>query len=127
MIVANVLQVVVALGLVNVWLLRLEQATSYRGGNAQTLKEEFAAYGLAPWVYFTVGALKLSSALLLIVGLWVPMLALVAATVVAVLMVGALRMHLKINDPFQKSIPAFLMLVMNVAIASMLASSTQLL
>ncbi len=123
MMLIKVLQVVVALGLLNVWLLRFGQATGYRGGNAQNLKQEFAAYGLAPWVFFTVGALKVSSALVLIIGLWLPTAALGAALVVSVLMLGALGMHLKIKDPIQKSIPAFLMLVMSVTIASVIAST----
>ena len=36
-----------------------------------------------------------------------------AAAVVAVLMVGALVMHVKVNDPAVKSLPALLMLVMS--------------
>jgi len=39
-----------------------------------------------------------------------------AAGVVAVLMVGALAMHVKVKDPAKKSVPALLMLAMCVAI-----------
>ncbi|NBW66916.1 DoxX family protein, partial [bacterium] len=42
----TVLQVIVGLGLLNVWLIRAASATAYRGGAAKTIKEEFAAYGL---------------------------------------------------------------------------------
>jgi len=38
------------------------------------------------------------------------------AAIVAVLMIGALAMHAKVRDPLTKSLPAFLMLVMSVAI-----------
>ncbi len=41
-----VLHVIVAVGLLNVWLLRYNKDTSYRGGSAKNLKDEFAAYGL---------------------------------------------------------------------------------
>jgi hypothetical protein len=44
-----VLQLVVALGIFNVWLLRSNKASSYRGGDAKTMREEFAAYGLPFW------------------------------------------------------------------------------
>jgi hypothetical protein len=40
-----VLQLIVVLSILNVWLLRPVQATPFRGGQAKTLREEFAAYG----------------------------------------------------------------------------------
>ncbi|MDH3524207.1 MAG: DoxX family protein [Acidobacteriota bacterium] len=107
------LQLVVALGLLNVWLLRRGRATSYRGGGSKTLKEEFAAYGLPDGAFYVVGALKVLSAAALIAGIWFPALVLPAAAVVAVLMVGALVMHVKVKDPAIKSLPAFLMLLMS--------------
>ncbi len=56
---ATVLQIVLALGLLNVWLLRTGKATAYRGGAAKNLKEEFATYGLPPFMYYLVGGLKI--------------------------------------------------------------------
>lgn len=114
--VSSVLQVIVALGLLNVWLIRSGTATSYRGGDARSLKEEFAAYGLPDFFFYLVGALKIGSAILLLVGLWVPSLVLPAAAVVAVLMIGALAMHVKVKDPAMKSLPAFLMLLMSAGL-----------
>ncbi len=116
--ITTTLQLIVAIGLLNVWLLRYNKNTSFRGGNAQNLKDEFAAYGLPSWFHYLVGALKISSALALIVGVWVSRIGFFASIVVAVLMLGALGMHLKIKDPIQKSVPAFLMLIMSLAIAS---------
>ncbi|NNF58411.1 MAG: DoxX family protein [Rhodothermaceae bacterium] len=114
--VSVILQVVVALGLLNVWLVRARSSTSYRGGDAQSLKEEFQAYGLPMWLFYVVGALKIGAAIALLVGLWVPALVRPAAGVVAVLMVGALAMHIKVSDPWMKALPAFLMLLMSGAI-----------
>jgi hypothetical protein len=114
--VSTMLQLVVGLGLLNVWLVRAKSSTAFRGGSAQSLREEFAAYGLPDWVFFLVGALKIGSGVLLIVGIWVPEVVRPAAATVAVLMVGALSMHAKVGDPLIKSLPAFLMLVMAVAI-----------
>ena len=114
--ITSVLQIIVAVGLLNVWLFRYGKNTSYRGGTAKNLKEEFATYGLPPWAHYVVGFLKISSALALIAGLWIPSIAQYAALVVAFLMLGALGMHLKIKDPAKKSVPALLMLVMSVAI-----------
>ncbi len=113
----GVLQIIVALGLLNVWLVRYGKTTDYRGGIAKNLKDEFAAYGLPPWVYYLVGFLKVSAAVALIAGLWISSISFFASALVVFLMLGALAMHFKIKDPLKKSVPAFLMLVMSLAIA----------
>lgn len=110
------LQLIVAIGLLNVWLLRSKSATSYRGGDAKSLKEEFDAYGLPSVAFFVVGALKIGAGIALLVGFWMPELIRPSATIVAVLMVGALAMHLKVGDPIKKSVPALLMLAMSAGI-----------
>lgn len=115
--VSVVLQVIAGLGLINVWLVRPRSATAFRGGSSQTLREEFVAYGLPDWCFYAVGASKIVSAVMLIVGIWVPQLVLPAALVIAVLMVGALAMHVKVKDPLTKSVPALLMLAMVIGIA----------
>lgn len=105
-IVSLIIQIIVALGLLNVWLLRFNRPTPYRGGNSHSMPEEFAAYGLPKWVMYGIGALKVSCALCLIAGIWVKALVLPAAAVIAALMLGAIAMHLKIHDPLIKSVPA---------------------
>ena len=114
--IASVLQILVGLGLLNVWLLRRQSATAYRGGAAKNLKEEFAAYGLPAPMFYIVGGLKIICGVLLLVGLAYPPVVLPAAAVVAVLMVGAVAMHLKVSDPVTKYVPATLMLAMSGAI-----------
>lgn len=114
--VSSVLQVIVGLGLLNVWLVRARSATAYRGGTAQSLKEEFAVYGLPEWTFYLVGGLKIVSGVLLIIGIWVPRLVVLPALIVAGLMVGALAMHAKAKDPASKYAPALSVLVLTVAI-----------
>jgi uncharacterized membrane protein YphA (DoxX/SURF4 family) len=114
--IASVLQILVGLGLLNVWLLRRQSATAYRGGAAKNLKEEFAAYGLPAPMFYIVGGLKIICGVLLLVGLAYPPVVLPAAAIVAVLMVGAVAMHLKVGDPVTKYVPATLMLAMSGAI-----------
>jgi uncharacterized membrane protein YphA (DoxX/SURF4 family) len=106
------LQVIVALGIFNVWFLRFNMATEYRGGNSKNLKEEFAAYGLPIWFFVLIGVLKVSCAILLIVGIWYTDITRYAAGALGFLMVGALFMHIKAKDPLFKSLPAFLMFLM---------------
>lgn len=111
-----VLQIIVALGLLNVWLLRFNKSTQYRGGNAKNLKEEFATYGLPSWFTYLIGALKIGSALALLAGVWIPALVLPSAALVVFLMIGALAMHFKVGDPVMKSMPAGIMLLMGAII-----------
>lgn len=112
-----VLQVVVGLGILNVWLIRANRATGYRGGDAKTLKEEFATYGLPPWFFYLIGTLKVLCALALLAGIWLPLLATCGGAGLAVLMAGAFSMHLKVKDPIRKAIPSLAMLVMSLTIA----------
>ena len=116
--IASVLQILVGLGLLNVWLLRRQSATAYRGGSAKNLKDEFAAYGLPAPMFYIVGGLKIICGVLLLVGLAYPPVVLPAAAVVAVLMMGAVAMHLKVGDPVSKFVPAALMLAMSGAICA---------
>jgi hypothetical protein len=115
----NLLQIIVGLGLLNVWLLRARASTAYRGGAARTLQEEFAAYGLPGLAFYLVGALKIGAAVVLMAGVWMALPVQAAAGLVAALMIGALAMHLKVGDPLMKSRPAALMLAMSVAIAAL--------
>ena len=110
------LQIAVALGLLNVWLLRAGQRTAYRGGGAASMREEFAAYGLPDWFMYAIGILKVTAAMLLIVGLWVPAVVAPAALLICAMMLGALAMHLKIGDPLRKSMPAMVLLALSAAI-----------
>lgn len=118
----TLLQAVIGLGLLNVWLVRPHRATPFRGGASQDLRSEFAAYGLPPWFFFVVGALKIGSGLMLVAGIWIPSLVAPAAGVVIGLMAGALGMHLKVGDPGIKSVPALLMLAMSASVLGIAVS-----
>jgi len=110
-------QVAIALGLLNVWLLRSSKATPYRGAAAATLREEFAAYGLPVWFMWLIGVLKVSLSLVLIVGLWQQSLTAPAAIALSILMLGAIVMHMKVGDPMQRYLPATAVMIMCVAVA----------
>ncbi len=115
-IVSLIFQIVVALGLLNVWLLRFHKKTPFRGGDAQSMQQEFASYGLPKWSLWIVGGLKVICALCLLAGIWVPALVTPAAGIVSLLMVGAVAMHFKIRDPLIKSLPAGVVLALVAAI-----------
>lgn len=113
-----ILQILIAFGLLNVWLVRSGRATKYRGSGAQNIKEEFAVYGLPVWFMYIVGFLKISIAIILLISLFVSgLLAAVglgALLILAILMLGAISMHIKVKDSFIKTLPAIIMFVMSV-------------
>jgi hypothetical protein len=110
-------QIVIALGIVNVWVLRAGKPTPWRPEGAQNMAEEFLRYGLPDWMRKLVGALKLTLAALLVVGIWYPPLAAGAGIAMAILMAGAVGSHLKVRDPLRKSLPSFCLLLLSLLIA----------
>jgi hypothetical protein len=106
----------VGLSILNVWLINRDKSTVYRGGNAVSMQEEFVAYGLSKNVMILVGTLKCICAVLLLISIVYPFAEFIGALGIAVLMAGAILMHLKISDPAKKSIPAAIFLVLSVAV-----------
>ncbi len=111
-----VVKVFIFLSIINVWFFRFGKATAWRAGNTSSMKEEFKAYGLSEMVMYAIGGLKVFLAILLLTSIWVPSLAVPAATGMSVLMLGAIIMHLKVKDPIKKSFPAFSFLVLSLLI-----------
>ena len=111
------IQIVIALGILNVWILRFGKPTAWRGGAATNMREEFAAYGLPTWFMGLIGSLKVLLAALLVAGIWFPTLTRPAAAGMAVLMLGAIGMHIKVGDPLRKSLPAFCMFCLSLFVA----------
>ncbi|MGY8886418.1 MAG: DoxX family protein [Flavobacteriales bacterium] len=102
--------------IVNVWFFRFGKPTSWRAENANSMKEEFKAYGLSNAMMYVVGALKVLFSVLLLVSIWSENLAVPAAAGMAILMLGAIIMHFKIGDPIKKSFPALSFLLLSAGI-----------
>ncbi len=114
--IVSILQIILVIGLVNVWLVRFRKPTKYRGGGAANMEQEFRAYGLPTWFMYLIGTAKMIIAALLVIGLWIPVVIVPATGVLAVLMIGAVAMHIKVRDAFIRTVPALLMLAMTVAV-----------
>ena len=99
-------QIGAALWILNVWILRFNKETEYRGGDAKNMREEFKTYGIPPWAMYLIGAAKLSLAILLLVGIWIEGLVRPSAVGLALLMAGAISMHVRVGDHLKKSAPA---------------------
>lgn len=113
--IVSVLQIILAGGLINVWLVRSGRPTEYRGRGAHNMKEEFKAYGLPVWFMYIIGFAKISVAFFLLVGLWYPAIVPWTLYLLVGLMLGAVSMHIKVRDPFKRAIPALLMLLLSLS------------
>lgn len=109
-------QILVAITILNVWLIRFNTSTPWRGGSASSMKEEFKVYGLPKYMMYVVGGLKVLFALGLIIGIAYPQTIDVSAIGIIILMTGAIGMHIKIKDAAKKSFPAFSMLLLSLII-----------
>lgn len=107
-----ILNLVIAFTLLNVWLIRRNKQTMYRGGDANSMSEEFSTYGLPKWFMYAVGSLKVIIAFLLIIGIWISKLNMYSYILLALLMLGAIIMHLKVKDKIIKSVPALSLLTL---------------
>ncbi len=107
-------KIFIALSILNVWLIRFNKATPWRGGSAQSMSEEFHTYGLSKNIMYLIGGLKILFALGLIISIWYPFLTTPSAAGIAILMAGAVSMHARVKDNLKKSLPAFSFMVLSL-------------
>ena len=100
----------------NVWLLRFNKATIYRGGDSTNMIEEFLVYGIEKPFLYLVGAIKIAAALGLLLGLFYKKFIIPCASIITVLMIGAVAMHFKVSDEAHKFFPAAFMLLCGLSI-----------
>ena len=113
---SKILSVVVGLTVINVWLFRSDKSTSYRGGDANSLMEEFVVYGLGDY-FLTIGIIKVGLAVLLILSLYFKKLRMFSSLGIGLMMIVAIYMHFSIGDELIKSMPASIMLLSCLIIA----------
>jgi len=102
---SQVLQVVIALSIWVVWVLRHD-----------AIEAEFRHFGFTNRFRDFIGATKISLAALLIAGIWFPALIPFSALSMAVLMVGAQFTHLRVKNPLPKFVPSFTLLLLSVCV-----------
>ncbi len=116
--IAVLCQILIALGIFNVWIIRRDRPTPYRPEGARDIQDEFRRYGLPSWSWKAVGVTKITLAVLLLVGVFVPVVAPFAAAGMALLMISAIGAHIRVRDPAVKSMPAFAMLVLSLVVVA---------
>ncbi|MSO87693.1 MAG: DoxX family protein [Acidimicrobiia bacterium] len=105
-VIGKLAQTAAALWILDVWFVRFNKDTGYRGGEATNMKEEFEVYGLSETQMYAVGAAKVGLATAMLVGHASPRLTRPASLGLATFMVGAIGMHMKAGDPMKQYLPA---------------------
>jgi O-antigen/teichoic acid export membrane protein len=100
-----VLQALVAASVFFVWVVRYNN-----------IIQEFKQYGLPDWLRDLVGILKLTFALLLLLGVQGASLAMIGGLGIAGLMGCAFAMHLRVKNPVFKMLPSLTLLVLSLII-----------
>ena len=108
--ISKILSAVVSFTIINVWLFRSNKSTLYRGGNASNLYEEFQVYGLSDY-FLTIGIIKVSLAVLLLVGVFYKKITLFSASGIAIMMLAAAYFHFSVGDELIKALPSSAMLL----------------
>lgn len=101
-----VLQALVATSIIFVWVVRYDN-----------IIQEFKQYGLPDWLRDLVGILKLTFALLLLLGIQRAPLAIIGGLGIAALMCCAFVTHLRIKNPMFKTLPSLTLLLLSLIIA----------
>tara|TARA_B100000579_G_scaffold431377_1_gene446315 strand:- start:1809 stop:2153 length:345 start_codon:yes stop_codon:yes gene_type:complete len=100
-------QLIVALSVFFVWTIRYNNVV-----------KEFKEFGYSDLLRNFVGALKISSATLLLVGIWYTDLILIGSISMAFFMLCAQMSHLKIKNPPIKFLPSLIFLLMSLFITA---------
>ena len=108
--ISKILSAVVSFTIINVWLFRSNKSTLYRGGNASNLFEEFEVYGLSDY-FLIIGIIKVSLAVLLLVGIFYKKLTLFSTSGIAIMMLAAAYFHFSVGDELIKALPSSAMLL----------------
>lgn len=106
----KILLIVVSVTVITAWTYNINLDTTFRGGDATNMIEEFEAYGLNQTTMVVVGIFKVSCAIMLLFGLKYRKLILPAAGVMALFMIAAVYFHFSISDPIIPTAPSLLML-----------------
>lgn len=103
---AILLQAFVAASIFFVWVVRYAN-----------IIEEFKQYRLPDWLRDLVGILKITFAILLLIGIDRPRAAMLGGVGIAALMAGAVVTHLRVKNPLVKMLPSLVLFVLSLVIA----------
>ncbi|MBA3826351.1 MAG: DoxX family protein [Ktedonobacterales bacterium] len=91
------------------------------GGKLASAKQSVAqrdTLRVVPWFWSMTGALEVLGALGVLIGIFVPALAALAAIGLALAMVGAVVVHFRANQPLALNIPSLVLFALAVTVAA---------
>ena len=100
-------QLIVSISVIIVWVFRRDN-----------ISIEFKQYGLSNLLQNIVGAVKISLATILILGIWYEEFLTTSSLFMAFLMICAQYFHFKVNNPWHKFMPSIALLLLCLLIAS---------
>jgi hypothetical protein len=111
-------KIIIFMSIINVWFIRFNKPTPWRGGDSKSMKEEFETYRLSPAIMYIIGTIKVSLAVMLLISIWIKDLSTPAAGAMGIFMLGAIAMHFKADDPSIKSFPALILFLLSIGIVA---------
>lgn len=106
------LSLLVSIVVLSAWSFRLNQPSVFRGGEALSMSEEFAVYGLNDSIMISIGVVKIILALLLLLGaIKFPAFIKPSAAAMSLFMIGAVYFHISISDGIIPTLPAATLLL----------------
>ncbi len=99
-------QVVIAVSIVVVWVLRFDNIVL-----------EFEHFKISNLLRNAIGASKIALSTLLVAGIWYPRLVLIPAILMGLLMVGAQWTHFRVRNPLLKFVPSLVLLILSAFVA----------
>ena len=103
--IVEILQIITATSILFVWVVRYENIIT-----------EFQQYQLPEWIRDMVGILKISFAIMLLVGIYNEKFKLLGSCGLILLMLAALFTHIKIKNQFSKALPSLTLLTFSTSI-----------
>ena len=100
-----ILQIITASSVLFVWVVRYKNIIL-----------EFEQYNLPSWIRDGVGILKLSFAIMLLVGIFDLKFKIIGAGGISLLMIAAFITHLKVKNPIYKAFPSVTLLSLSLII-----------
>ena len=115
-VILKILLVVVSVTVITAWTYNINLDTTFRGGDATNMIEEFEAYGLNQTTMVVVGIFKVLCAIFLLLGLKFKKFITPTAFIMATFMLAAIYFHLSIGDPIVPTFPSLLMFLSCITI-----------
>jgi uncharacterized membrane protein YphA (DoxX/SURF4 family) len=100
------LQSLVATSIFFVWVVRYAN-----------IVQEFKQYGLPDWLRDLVGILKITFALMLLIGIDRGLFAVIGGIGIVILMLGAVGTHVRMKNPLFKILPSLTLMLLSAVIA----------